>query len=118
MEQVLLFLEMVIIRLQPVHGCIKNGHILHPDGKVLLRCYVGRPGDEAVVDLSDDEIVKIVLDDLSKTMNISMEPELAVISRWKHAMPQYTVGHKERIDRATKGLLEELPGVFMAGSLV
>ena len=45
-----------------------------------------------------------------------MEPELAVISRWKHAMPQYTVGHKERIERATKGLLEELPGVFMAGS--
>ena len=87
-----------------------------PEGKVLLRCYVGRPGDETVVDLSDDEIVKIVLDDLSKTMNISMEPELAIISRWKHAMPQYTVGHKERIERATKGLLEELPGVFMAGS--
>ena len=87
-----------------------------PEGKVLLRCYVGRPGDETVVDLSDDEIVKIVLDDLSKTMNISMEPELAVISRWKHAMPQYTVGHKERIERATKGLLKELPGVFMAGS--
>lgn len=87
-----------------------------PDGKVLLRCYVGRPGDEAVVDLSDDEIVKIVLDDLSKTMNINMKPELVVISRWKHAMPQYTVGHKERVERARKGLLEELPGVFMAGS--
>lgn len=87
-----------------------------PEGKVLLRCYVGRPGDETVVDLSDDEIVKIVLDDLSKTMNISMEPELAVITRWKNAMPQYTVGHKERVERATKGLLEELPGVFMAGS--
>ena len=87
-----------------------------PDGKVLLRCYVGRPGDETVVDLSDDEIVKIVLDDLSKIMNINMEPELAVISRWKHAMPQYTVDHKERIERATKGLSKELPGVFMAGS--
>lgn len=87
-----------------------------PDGKVLLRCYVGRPGNETVVDLSDDEIVKIVLDDLNKTMNISMDPELVVISRWKHAMPQYTVGHKERLETATKGLLEELPGVFMAGS--
>ena len=87
-----------------------------PDGKVLLRCYVGRPGDETVVDLSDDEIVKIVLDDLSKTMNITMEPELTVISRWKQAMPQYTVGHKERVEKARKGLLEELPGVFLAGS--
>ena len=87
-----------------------------PDGKVLLRCYVGRPGDETVVDLSDDKIVKIVLDDLSKTMNITMEPELTVISRWKQAMPQYTVGHKERVEKARKGLLEELPGVFLAGS--
>lgn len=87
-----------------------------PDGKVLLRCYIGRPGDETVVDLSDDEIVKIVLDDLNKTMNINMEPELAVISRWKHAMPQYTIGHKERIEKATKGLLEVLPGIFIAGS--
>lgn len=87
-----------------------------PAGKVLLRCYIGRPGDETVVDLSDDEIVKIVLADLSKTMNINMEPELAVISRWKQAMPQYTVGHKERIEKATNGLLEQLPGIFIAGS--
>lgn len=87
-----------------------------PDGKVLLRCYVGRPGDETVVQLSDDEIVKIVLGDLNKVMTITTDPEIAVISRWKNAMPQYTVGHQERIAKATKGLLENLPGVFMAGS--
>lgn len=87
-----------------------------PKGKVLLRCYVGRPGEEAVVDLSDDEITKIVLDDLNKTMNITMEPELVVISRWKDSMPQYTVGHKERIQKVNAGLQAELPGVFIAGS--
>ena len=87
-----------------------------PEGKVLLRCYVGRRGDEAVVDLSDDEIVRVVLDDLAKTMDISMDPELVVISRWHNAMPQYTVGHRERMEKATNGLLQELPGVFLAGS--
>ncbi|MFO1445472.1 protoporphyrinogen oxidase [Bacillus sp. Bva_UNVM-123] len=87
-----------------------------PKGKVLLRCYVGRPGEEAVVDLSDEEITKIVLDDLNKTMNITMKPEFAVISRWKDSMPQYTVGHKERIEKVTSELKSELPGVFIAGS--
>lgn len=87
-----------------------------PEGKVLLRCYVGRAGDEAVVDLSDDEIVHVVLEDLSKTMDISMDPELVVISRWHNAMPQYTVGHKDRMEKATNGMLKELPGIFLAGS--
>ncbi|CAM3520193.1 protoporphyrinogen oxidase [Aeromicrobium ponti] len=87
-----------------------------PKGKVLLRCYVGRAGDEAVVDLSDDQIVKIVLDDLNKTMNITMNPDFAYVTRWKDSMPQYTVGHKERIEGVKKQAKEHLPGVFLAGS--
>ncbi|KAB2337144.1 protoporphyrinogen oxidase [Cytobacillus depressus] len=87
-----------------------------PSEKALLRCYVGRAGDEAVVDLSDDELVKVVLEDLNKTMNITMEPDFAVISRWKDSMPQYTVGHKERIEKVKAHLKDELPGVFIAGS--
>jgi oxygen-dependent protoporphyrinogen oxidase len=87
-----------------------------PEGKVLLRCYVGRAGDETIVDLSDDQIIKIVLDDLSKTMDISMEPDFAVISRWNNAMPQYIVGHKQRLETIRKHVAEELPGVFLSGS--
>ncbi|WP_394233213.1 protoporphyrinogen oxidase [Niallia oryzisoli] len=87
-----------------------------PDGKVLLRCFVGRSGGEAIVDLSDDQIVANVMSDLSKTISLSQDPELSVVSRWPHAMPQYTVGHQERIAKVTKGLKEELPGIFLAGS--
>ncbi|GLB58818.1 protoporphyrinogen oxidase [Cytobacillus sp. NCCP-133] len=87
-----------------------------PKGKALLRCYVGRAGDEAVVDLSDDQMIKIVLDDLNKTMNITANPDFAYITRWKDSMPQYTVGHKERIERAKKQAKENLPGFFLAGS--
>ncbi len=87
-----------------------------PKGKVLLRCYVGRPGDETIVDLSDDEITSIVLDDLNKTMDISEKPEMSVVTRWKDSMPQYTVGHKQRVESVKKCVSEELPGVFLAGS--
>ncbi|WP_449539359.1 protoporphyrinogen oxidase [Ferdinandcohnia sp. Marseille-Q9671] len=87
-----------------------------PDGKVLLRCYVGKAGDEAIVDQSDEEIVKVVLDDLNKTMNITDQPEFSIVTRWKDAMPQYTVGHKERVQFVNQNIAEHLPGVFLAGS--
>lgn len=87
-----------------------------PEDKALLRCFVGRAGDETVVDLSDDQIVKNILEDMNKTMNITMEPEFAIISRWKNAMPQYTVGHKQRVHFVQENVEKELPGVFLAGS--
>ncbi|WP_156431355.1 protoporphyrinogen oxidase [Bacillus sp. FJAT-29814] len=87
-----------------------------PEGKALLRCYVGRAGDETIVDLSDDQIIKIVLDDLNKTMDITMNPEFAIVSRWKNAMPQYTVGHKQRMAEILEAMNRELPGVFLAGA--
>lgn len=87
-----------------------------PKGKLLLRCYVGRSGDETIVDLSDDRIIKIVLDDLKKTMDITMNPDFAIISRWKNSMPQYTVGHKQRVANILEHMKAELPGVFLAGS--
>ncbi|MGF9966302.1 protoporphyrinogen oxidase [Bacillus rhizoplanae] len=86
-----------------------------PEGKVLLRCYVGRPGDEAIVDQTDEEIIRVVLEDLQKTMDIKAEPEFAVVSRWKDAMPQYTVGHKERMEDIKQFMNEELPGIYLAG---
>lgn len=87
-----------------------------PEGKALVRCYVGKPSDQAVVDLSDKEITDIVMNDLNKTMNITEEPEFSVISRWKNAMPQYTVGHTERIANVRETMGHQLPGVFLAGS--
>ncbi|EPR27806.1 Protoporphyrinogen oxidase [Geobacillus sp. WSUCF1] len=56
------------------------------------------------------------MDDLNKVMNIAGQPEFAVISRWKRAMPQYTVGHRERLAKIKEQMASELPGVFLAGS--
>lgn len=87
-----------------------------PDGKVLIRTYVGRSGGEVVVELADDQIVNIVLADLAKTMKITKKPEVAVVTRWPNALPQYTIGHEDRLNKATDGLSKELPGIYMAGN--
>ena len=86
-----------------------------PDDKVLLRCYVGRPGEEGIVSQADEEITSVVLEDLRKTMNITKDPEWAIISRWEEAMPQYTVGHKERIHKAKAYMRENFPGIYFGG---
>lgn len=86
-----------------------------PDGKVLLRAYVGKPDDQEVVNLSDEEIVNIVLRDLTKTMNITEKPEFSIVSRWIKAMPQYNVGHLEMIESVKNSINKELPGVILAG---
>lgn len=86
-----------------------------PDEMALLRCYVGKPNDQDVVDLSDEEIINIALRDLNKTMNITEKPLFHVITRWKKSMPQYNVGHIERMKTVKESLAKELPGVFLAG---
>lgn len=86
-----------------------------PKDMALLRCYVGKPNDQAAVDLSDKEIIQIVLRDLNKTMNITEKPLFHIITRWKKAMPQYNVGHIERMTNVKESLAKELPGVFLAG---
>jgi protoporphyrinogen/coproporphyrinogen III oxidase len=86
-----------------------------PDDMALLRCYVGKPDDQEAVNLSDDEIIELVLRDLNKTMNITAKPEFTVVTRWSKAMPQYTVGHLERIAKVKSELEKELPGICLAG---
>lgn len=87
-----------------------------PAGKVLLRCYVGKAGDEEIVSRSDEEIIAAVLRDLNKTMNITADPEFSLITRWHDSMPQYTVGHKQRMTDIIEKMESELPGVFLAGA--
>ena len=87
-----------------------------PDGKVLIRAFVGRVGDEAIVDLPDAEIEKIVLADLGKVMNITGKPDFTVITRWKKDRPQYRVGHKQRIAAARAELKSKFPQVKLAGA--
>ena len=87
-----------------------------PKGKVLIRAFVGRIGDETIVDLPDAEIEKIVLTDLKRIINIKEKPEFTVITRWKEDRPQYRVGHQERIDAARAEIQDDFPLVKLVGA--
>lgn len=87
-----------------------------PNEKILLRSYVGRPDDQEVVDLTDEEIINVVLKDLNKTMKITENPLFTVVTRFKNKMPQYTIGHTERVKETKAEMISSLPGVYIAGS--
>ncbi|MBD1380696.1 protoporphyrinogen oxidase [Metabacillus arenae] len=88
-----------------------------PDDQVMLRAYVGKPGDQAIVDQPDDVIIKTVMDDLKRIISIDVDsPNFAYVTRWKQAMPQYHVGHKEKIKRIKDRMKDVYPGIFLSGA--
>ncbi|MBV6271363.1 protoporphyrinogen oxidase [Alcaligenaceae bacterium CGII-47] len=87
-----------------------------PKGYALLRCYVGRPGDDAIVNADDHLIVQTVLHDLKRVMAINDAPEFHVVTRWRNAMPRYAVGHLVHMAKLTESVATRFPGVVLAGA--
>jgi oxygen-dependent protoporphyrinogen oxidase len=87
-----------------------------PSDKVLLRCYVGRSGAEGWLDMSDDELVTRVRADLKSMLGLDADPLFHEITRLPKSMPQYPVGHLERVHAAREQLAAAMPGVAIAGA--
>lgn len=87
-----------------------------PEGKVLIRAYVGKPGDTVVDDHTDDEIVSIVRRDLSKMMTFKGDPEFSIVNRLPKSMPQYHVGHIEHIREIQQHIRQTYPRLRVTGA--
>lgn len=85
-----------------------------PEGYVLIRCFVGNAAEETIVYRSDEEILRVVKEDLKEIMGINAEPVLARIYRWRNSMPQYTLGHGERV-AFIEERLKRHPGLYLIG---
>jgi oxygen-dependent protoporphyrinogen oxidase len=86
-----------------------------PDGTILIRSYIGGAGREAVLERSDAGLVNLVRAELRGVMGVQEEPVLTRVYRWPRAMPQYLVGHLDRL-AVIEERLTRLPGVFVAGA--
>jgi oxygen-dependent protoporphyrinogen oxidase len=99
-------------------GCLWDSSIFPgraPGGKVLLRAMLGGAVDPEAAALDDDELIRVVRRDLESSMGIVQEPERVVLSRWERGIPQYLVGHAERLDRVEERL-GRLPGLYLTGN--
>jgi oxygen-dependent protoporphyrinogen oxidase len=80
-----------------------------------LRVFFGRAGGEDVTQWSDAKFREVLGRELRVTMGIDSDPTYLRIFRWPRAMPQYAVGHPERMWQVRQ-LLADIPGFFAAGS--
>ncbi|MGH2349458.1 MAG: protoporphyrinogen oxidase [bacterium] len=86
-----------------------------PEGYVVVRAYVGRDGDQAALAMDDGALSRAVLSELTPLLGLRAAPTLARVYRWPEAMPQYLVGHLERV-AAARGHLRRTRGLVLAGS--
>lgn len=85
-----------------------------PEGHVLLRTFVGGALQPELCNLSDEELLKLVREELSDVLGVHGEPNFMRICRYERAMPQYHVGHLDRVARIDK-LTRLHPGFAIAG---
>jgi oxygen-dependent protoporphyrinogen oxidase len=85
-----------------------------PENQALVRVYAGRFGGPDVTSWTDEELVELGRAELG-TLGVEVEPHLTRVRRWPNGMPQYVLGHPERIERIETGL-EAHPGLALAGA--
>ena len=85
------------------------------EGGVVLRCFVGRADRHPALDLPDSELVSRVTSDLRSLLDVAGDPVGSNVVRWERSLPQYSVGHLDRLAVIEARLRERGP-VFLAGA--
>jgi oxygen-dependent protoporphyrinogen oxidase len=86
-----------------------------PEGHVLLRVFVGGALDPAVLDLDDAGLEALACAEAGVILGIEGRPVVARVDRWHGAMPQYHVGHLDRVARID-AVVATHPGLALAGA--
>jgi oxygen-dependent protoporphyrinogen oxidase len=85
-----------------------------PGDSVLVRVYAGRFGARDVTEESDDALVALARAEVA-FLDVAAEPVLTRVHRWPRGMPQYVLGHPERLERIEQALAAH-PGLALAGA--
>jgi oxygen-dependent protoporphyrinogen oxidase len=99
-------------------GCIWNSSLFPgraPEDSALLTVFAGGATDPEAAALDDAQIIEIVRKDLRTTLGLSATPKVVALNRHSHAIPQYTIGHEERLGRIEEEL-KRIQGLFLAGN--
>ncbi|MGB7323542.1 MAG: protoporphyrinogen oxidase [Rubripirellula sp.] len=86
-----------------------------PDGTVLMRVFIGGACQSDLLQMPDVQLMELAHWELAKLLDIQDEPLMRHITRQTNAMPQYHVGHKDRIAKITQRL-DLFPTLALAGS--
>lgn len=99
-------------------GCLWDSRIFRkraPAGHVLVRVMIGGAEDPAATEMGDDDLRRRVEIELAGLFGLSAPPLFSRVVRWPRAIPQYNIGHRERVDEIERRLAAHR-GLFLAGN--
>jgi oxygen-dependent protoporphyrinogen oxidase len=86
-----------------------------PEGYALIRVFVGRAGQESDIPWDEPGLLDLAQEELKLTLGITAVPLVNRVFIWESAMPQYNLGHPEKLARIDAAL-ENYPGLALAGN--
>ena len=86
-----------------------------PEGHVLLRAFAGGALQPDIFALDESELAARVEADLRELLGITAKPLFTEVAKWERSMPQYEVGHLDRVTEI-EDELSKLPGLALAGN--
>ena len=87
-----------------------------PDDKIVLRVFIGKPGNDVVEHLNDKELSELAVKEIQRIMNFAAQPEWVRINRLIHCMPQYNVGHRAGITAVREHVAKHYPNLHLIGT--
>ena len=93
----------------------RAAHTYEQDGFVLVRASVGRLGETSILQREDADLATIVHRDIRGPLTVRRKPVDTFVQRWGGALPQYAVGHVDRVARI-RAAVAEVPGLAVCGA--
>jgi oxygen-dependent protoporphyrinogen oxidase len=84
-------------------------------GLVIVRCSLGRAGEEALLQAGDGELAALAASDLAAATGVRGSPVDQRVTRWGGALPQYRVGHTARV-ASIRAAVAGQPGLAVCGA--
>lgn len=88
-----------------------------PEGGALLSVFLGGVRKPGMIDLTDEELIRITGEELTGMLNLqAFNPDLIRVFRYRHAIPQYGVESEEKL-KTIDELERKFPGLVLAGNI-
>ncbi|WP_233415723.1 protoporphyrinogen oxidase [Streptomyces sp. N35] len=84
-------------------------------GSFVLRVSIGRAGEDKELDVPDRHLIRTAVSELHLAAGRMGEPTSARVTRWDRSLPQYGVGHADRVERIREAVAK-LPGIELSGA--
>ena len=94
---------------------VKWPHLAERQPVHIVRCSIGRIGETALLQRDDKDLAALAAAELAEAAGITAASVAHRVTRWGGALPQYNVGHLDRVE-AIRAAIEDQPGLAVAGA--